>query len=124
MKRKITMTLAALLCCFMLAGCSNGATTMDQGRDTDGIAGEAPPETDRAHNATSGENGEGAQESTENITGGAENAVNNAKKATEDVAGGAGQAAKDVVDGATDAVKDAADGAKNAAEDVTGQKNK
>ena len=113
MKRKITMTLAALLCCFMLAGCGNGETTMDQGRDTDGIAGEAPQETDRAHNATSGENGEGAQESAENVTGGAENAINDAKKATEDVAGGAGQAAKDVVDGA-----------KNAAEDVTGQKNK
>lgn len=135
MKRKISSLILALACCMMLASCgTDGSTTMDNGKDTDGVQGETPTATSGIHNATSGENGEGAQEAAENVTGGAENAADDAKRATEDVAEGAGKAvkdaadgvgnaAKDVVDGAGNAVKDAADGVTGAVDEATGKKD-
>ncbi len=119
MKKMVSIWLSAAICCLLLVGCTNGATTMDQGYDTDGRAGESPAATSGIHNATSGENGEGAQEAAENITGGAEGAVNDAKQATEDVANGAGQAVKDAADGVGNAAKDIVDGAGNAVKDAT-----
>ncbi len=106
--KKLITGICAILCCLFLIACSDGTTTMDGGRDTDGRAGET---SNSVQQPTSGENGEGAQGAAENITGGAKNAVDNTRNA-----------ARDVVDGAGQAVKDAADGVTRAVDDMTGKK--
>lgn len=135
MKNKLNTLILSGICCAMLAGCgSDGTTTMDEGRDTDGRAGERPAATSDIHGAGSGENGEGAQEAAENIRDGAGKTAENAKSAAEqvtdgagnavkDAADGVGNAAKDVVDGAQNAVKDAADGVTGAVDDAMGEKD-
>ena len=120
--KKLSIGICTLLCCLSLVACSDGSTTMDGGRDTDGRAGETNNVTDTINNPTSGENGEGAQGAAENITGGAKNAVDDTKDAARSVVDGAGQAVKDVTDGVGNAVKNATDGVTNAVDDMTGNK--
>lgn len=122
MKKILTGCLCAILCCMVLAACSDGSTTMDNGRDTDGRAGEKTNSTDTINNPTSGENGEGAQGAAENVTGGAKKAVDNTKDAANNVVDGAGQAVKDVTDGVGNAVKDATNGVTDAVDNMTGKK--
>lgn len=119
--KKLCIGILTVLCSLSLAACSS--TTMDNGHDTNGRAGESGTETamptnDPVRNATGGENGEGAQDAAENVTSGVEEGAENAKNATEDVAEGAGQAAGDVVEGAGKAVQDAAEGAGQAVQDA------
>ncbi len=118
--KKLLIGLCLSLCCLSLVACSDGSTTMDGGKDTDGRAGERTQNTDMVNNPTSGENGEGAQGVAENITGGAGKAVQNTTDAARDVVDGAGQAVRDVGNGVGDAVKNVTDGISGAVDNATG----
>ncbi len=98
MKKRLTAGICVVLCCIMLTACGDGSTTMDGGRDTDGKAGESTTSNDSVHNSTSGENGEGAQDAAENITGGVQKAIDNTTDAVDNAAKGAGNVIKDAVD--------------------------
>lgn len=126
--KKLAMILAALLCCVLVTAC--GETTMDNGKDTDGHAGE-PAGTatsspmpspsvsagmEDENGINSGANGEGAADAARNVGEGAGDLVDGAVDAGEDVVDGAANAGKDIVDGAKDAVDDAGNAVKNAVE--------
>lgn len=118
MKKKLLALLSAICICTLCVGCSDGSTTMDGGKDTDGKAGETPQATSTMKPGTSWENGEGAQESAENIQGESNSTMNDGDNAAEDIIDGAGNAAKDIVDGAGNAAKSAADGVNRAVDNM------
>ncbi len=121
MKKRRWLIIAGILGCILLSACgTDGSTTMDQGKDTDGMAGEQNEMNAPITQGTSGENGEGSQQAAENVTGGAENAINNVENAAEDVAEGAGNAVKDVTEGAGRAVNDVVNGAEDAMQSAVG----
>lgn len=84
MKKVLSFFMITTLCCIMLTACEFGSTTMDQGMDTDGKAGET--------NQT-------LQSETDKV-------IDDTKKAVKDVGKDMGNAAEDVVDGTERAIKD------------------
>ncbi len=88
MKKYFSVWLITVLCCTMLAACNFDQTTMDQGHDTDGKAGE----TNQTMQSDSG------------------TVMDDTKKAIKDVTNSAGNAVNDVVDGAGRAMEDVTNG--------------
>lgn len=108
MKKKWSLFLCMLLVTVCFAACSNGETTMDQGRDTDGRQGEPSGVNEyREPSATDS----GSQEPGKTM-------MDDAKNATEDVVDGAGNVAEDVVNGVKDTTKNVAEDIGNTTEQV------
>ena len=99
MKKIISLILATILSCMLFTACGNGETTMDNGRDTNGMDGEPY---------------------VENNGGSSSNMGNDIKNATDDAVNGVEDATKGVVDGVGDAVKNVTDGVGNAVNNMTG----
>ncbi len=106
MKKKLVAYLMAICVCLLSVGCTMGTTTMDEGKDTDGKAGEPPKSTSTPTPETTHES-----EKSEAMG-------QDGKNAAEDIADGVGNAAKDIVDGAGGAAKSVVDGAKNAVDNM------
>ena len=106
MKKRLWALCLALVCSFMLAAC--GETTMDNGRDTNGMPGE--PTTGQTKN------------NNNNMGDGAKSAADGVGNAVKDAANGVGNATKDVVDGATNAIDSAANGVTDAVDNASGNK--
>lgn len=70
MKKKLLILFTTLVCCFSLMACESGTTTMDQGKDTNGRAGEPNPIENSA---------------SENMEKNTKNMMDNAEKKTKDV---------------------------------------
>ena len=109
--KKITTVLIAVFASMMLVACgSDGETTMDNGRDTNGMAGEpvatAQPDNNNKNNDSVVDKAMDAEKDM----------VDGATNATKDAVDGVGNAAKDMVDGAKNAVDSAAEGMNNAAD--------